>query len=204
VLGVKPGASEEEIKQAYRALAKRWHPDQYANTPQYDVAMERMKEINTAYDALTGKNADPTGGHGAGHNGAYGGEYSSEGDERAARNRVRVMLQAGDLRSAEQLLLRLRERNAEWHFLMGFVLAGTGRYDSARVHLNQAVEMDPSNVEYRNARDQFEAQHTQFRGRTFGGGAQQDMFCRMMQCMALSSLCAGTGRGCTVLPCLFC
>ena len=188
VLGVSPGASEDEIKHAYRTLAKKWHPDQYANTPQYDVAMEKMKEINTAYDALTGKNTDfgSTGGE-------YNSDYTQGGDERATRTRVRMMLQRGDLRTAEQTLLRLQEHNAEWHFLMGFVLAGTGRYDSARIHLNQAVEMDPTNSEFRNARDQFEAQSTGFRGRTFGGGTQNDTFCRMMQCMALGSICLGTG-----------
>ncbi len=200
VLGVNPGASEEEIKHAYRTLAKKWHPDQYANTPQYDVAMEKMKEINTAYDALTGKNAEY-----GGSGGEYSSDYTQDGTEHATRNRVRMMLQRGDLRSAEQTLLRLKERNAEWHFLMGFVLAGTGRYDSARIHLNQAVEMDPNNSEYRNARDQFEAQSSGFRSRTFGGGTQNDAFCRIMQCMALSSICASTGGLCNFWPFLcFC
>jgi curved DNA-binding protein CbpA len=214
VLGVKPGASEEEIKQAYRTLAKKWHPDQYANTPQYDSAMEKMKEINTAYDALTGKNADSGGGYGGayggyggsagyGSSGAYSSDYTQDGDERTARGRVRLMINAGDFMSAEQLLLRLSEHNAEWHYLMGYILAGTGRYDAARIHLRQAVEMDPQNPEYRSARDQFEAQSSQFRGRTFGGSGSNDAFCRVMQCLALSSICSGGGYGLWPL-CCFC
>ncbi len=207
ILGVKPGASEEEIKQAYRTLAKKWHPDQFANTPQYDVAMEKMKDINTAYDALTGKNtaSNGTGGYYGSYGDAYANTYnnayeegSQGGEEGESRARVRMMIQMGDMRSAEQLLLQLQVHNAEWYYLMGIVLANTGRYDSARIHFNQAVEMDPTSAEYRSTRDQFEAQHTGFRGRTFGGG-QSDAFCRVMQCIVLSSCCPVR-----IIPCIGC
>ena len=53
VLGVKEGASDEEIKKAYRELVKKYHPDKYVNNPLADLAAEKMKEINDAYDALT-------------------------------------------------------------------------------------------------------------------------------------------------------
>ena len=55
VLGVSPGASEEEIKKAYRDLARKYHPDNYQNNPLADLAQEKMKDINEAYDALTKK-----------------------------------------------------------------------------------------------------------------------------------------------------
>ena len=166
-----------------------------------------MKEINTAYDALTGKNADSNGSGGYynaydnSYSNAYSGGYddrSQGGEEGDMRARVRMMIQMGDLRSAEQLLLRLQVHNAEWYYLMGIVLANSGRYDSARIHFNQAVEMDPSNAEYRSTRDQFEGQSTGYRGRTFGG-AQGDAFCRAMQCVLLSTCCLRGG-----IPCFFC
>ena len=50
VLGVNPGATKEEIKAAYRKLAKRYHPDLHPNDP---VAAAHMNELNEAYDALT-------------------------------------------------------------------------------------------------------------------------------------------------------
>lgn len=49
VLGVDRNASEEEIKKAYRTLAKKYHPDANPNNPE---AAERMKEINAAYDQI--------------------------------------------------------------------------------------------------------------------------------------------------------
>ena len=72
VLGVSPDASDEEIKKAYRELAKKYHPDNYANSPLADVAEQKMKEVNEAYDEInrmrqkgkgTGSTAGSTGGY---------------------------------------------------------------------------------------------------------------------------------------------
>ena len=52
VLGVSPNASDEEVKAAYRKLAKKYHPDNYANSPLADLADEKMKEVNEAYDTI--------------------------------------------------------------------------------------------------------------------------------------------------------
>ena len=50
VLGIQRGASDEEIKKAYRAKCKRWHPDLNPNDP---TAEEHFKEVQAAYDAIT-------------------------------------------------------------------------------------------------------------------------------------------------------
>ena len=52
VLGVSENASDEEIKAAYRKLAKKYHPDNYADSPLADVAEQKMKEINEAFDTI--------------------------------------------------------------------------------------------------------------------------------------------------------
>ena len=52
ILGVRKGASKEDIKKAYREQAKKYHPDQYGNNPLKDLAEEKMQELNEAYDSL--------------------------------------------------------------------------------------------------------------------------------------------------------
>ena len=78
VLGVKPDASDEEVKRAYRELARKYHPDNYQNNPLADLAEEKMKEINEAYDQITKQRA------GGGSSGGYGG-YSAYKPRRGRR-----------------------------------------------------------------------------------------------------------------------
>ena len=52
VLEISPSATDEEVKKAYRALAKKYHPDNYINNPLADLASEKMKAINEAYDTI--------------------------------------------------------------------------------------------------------------------------------------------------------
>jgi len=62
VLGVRPGATEAEIKKAYRTLVKQYHPDNYKDHPLEGLAKEKMQEVNEAYDALTSGKANAQGG----------------------------------------------------------------------------------------------------------------------------------------------
>ena len=52
VLGLKEGASIEEVKKAYRELVKKYHPDRYRDNPLSDLAEEKLREINEAYDYI--------------------------------------------------------------------------------------------------------------------------------------------------------
>mgnify|MGYP000509594444 CR=1 FL=1 len=77
VLGVSQSASDDEIKKAYRELARKYHPDNYQNNPLADLAEEKMKEINEAYDAITKQRAGGGGYQQQPSGGSYGGGYQT-------------------------------------------------------------------------------------------------------------------------------
>ncbi len=152
VLGVSPSATDDEIKKAYRDLARKYHPDNYHDNPLADLAQERMKEINEAYEAVQAQRKRGNGtqqGYGGGQN--YGGyqQQSYGGDPRYAR--VRSAIQQGDLNMAEELLNAMPGHDAQWHFLKGIIYNRRGWNDEARKHLETAVNMEPNNMEYRRA-----------------------------------------------------
>ena len=73
VLGVSPNASEEEIKKAYRELSRKYHPDANVDNPLRDLAEEKFKEVQEAYDEIMKERAN--GGYNYGY-GAGSGNYS--------------------------------------------------------------------------------------------------------------------------------
>ena len=161
VLGVSPSASDEEIKKAYRDLARKYHPDNYHDNPLADLAQEKMKEINEAYDTVTRQrssgNAYQSYGGSAGQNysGYSGQSYSGARQGYSSQNSafadVRAAIDAGNIQLAEQLLNQKSTRTAEWHFLMGSVCYRKGWMDEAARYFQTAVSMEPFNAEYRQA-----------------------------------------------------
>ena len=156
VLGVKPGASQDEIKSAYRKLIKKYHPDQYGDNPLKELAQEKMIEINEAYDALTKNGSNSYNSSNNSSSTTYSGSYgntnttnSSYGNNAAEFVQVRQMINSRNFSGAEIILNSINNRNAEWHFLYGAVMLNKGWYDSALDHITSAVNMDPNNFEYR-------------------------------------------------------
>ena len=156
ILGISPNATDEEVKSAYRALAKKYHPDNYAGSPVADLATEKMKEINQAYDTVMAQRKGRSAG--TQQNGGYTGGYSSYGGSRSASgfNDVRNLIMSGRIADAEQILngVPAEGRNAEWNFLKGTVLYKRGWMEEAYNHFSQACQMDPGNAEYRAAMNQ--------------------------------------------------
>lgn len=145
VLEINKGATKDEIRDAYRKMVKKYHPDQYANNPLSDLAAEKLKEINEAYDALT-KNGQ-TSYHTGGQNRNYRTQYESRGDFSEVRN----LINRGLFQEADAKLEATSNRDAQWHYLKSVVYFNQGWYDQGRTHLMQAVQMDPQNLEYQNA-----------------------------------------------------
>ena len=182
VLGVPHGASEEEIKKAYRDLARKYHPDNYTNNPLADLAQEKMKEINEAYDTLT------KGGSGSSN---YSSSSSSYGGSSVLAE-VRRLIQMGNLDQAEARLDGIANHNAEWYYLRGVIAQRRGWMDEAAQNFRIAVNMDPSNMEYRSALNNVNGGGYTYRQQQYGNYNQQDEccdLCSMMLCM--NCLCNG-------------
>ena len=150
ILGVSPDASDEEIKAAYRKLAKKYHPD--AN-PGSEYAAEKMREINAAYDKIQDMRS---GGSSSGSSyydpsADYGDTYAYE----AIKNNARNYINANNIIGAISLLQNIPEgyRDAEWHYLMGHIYLRMNNVGRASREFSIAHSMDPENDEYKAAFD---------------------------------------------------
>ena len=152
VLGVPSTATDEEVKKAYRDLARKYHPDNYHDNPLADLAQERMKEINEAYEAVQSQRK-------AARAGGYTG-YQSGGSR---YQRIRMAISQGNLNLAEELLNAMTDHDAEWSFLKGAICYRRGWLDEARRYYQNAVNMDPDNQEYQRALDIAEGRSTAYR-----------------------------------------
>lgn len=156
VLGVSPDATDSEIKKAYRALVKQYHPDNYTDNPLADLAAEKMKEINEAYAEIqkrrSGGGSDSYSSYDS--RGSYGSRnsYDSRSSSGGEYARIRQLINNGRIAEAEAILNRTPagERNAEWHFLHGVILYRNGWVHDARSEIETACSMDPYNNEYRS------------------------------------------------------
>jgi len=146
VLGIKPGASQDEIKSAYRKLIKQYHPDKFIDNPLKNLAEEKMIEINQAYDSLT-KNSGNTNYNSTSSSNSS--NYNNSSNASYDFQEIRKLIQSGNYAFAENKLNSINNRNAEWHYLYATVLLNKGWFDSALEHMTTAVNMDPNNFEYR-------------------------------------------------------
>jgi len=203
VLGVSPNASDEEIKKAYRELAKKYHPDNYADSPLADVAEQKMKEVNEAYDEINrmrqkGKGTGST----SNTAGAGGSTYYSNGSNSQFYS-VRIYIQRNMIQEAEQILDSTPEgnRTAEWYYLKGMCAFRKGWNDQANSYFTTACNMDPNNGEYRAALNNMNSQqHFNYGGyntgnvnNTGGMGCSCCDICSAIMCADCLCNCA---RGC--------
>ena len=209
VLGVSENATQEEIRAAYLALVKKYHPDKYTDNPLKELAGEKLKEINQAYEMLTKKpNASSAsgaggysaGGYSSGRTGGYTYQARTSnstytGPNAEDLNRARSLISQNNLNAARAILDRVANHNAEWYYLYGIVYFRQGWYEKARECIRKAYELDPDNSEYRNA--YLSLNHA---GRTYQSGSygspsgSNGTFCCSL-CPALMCLDCCTG-GC--------
>ena len=206
VLGISPDASDEEIKKAYRRLAKKYHPDL---NPGDAEAARKMKEVNAAYEQI--KNPEEVRQSQPGGQSSYGGytQYDpfgwgsswgsdtqqSQGDQyqRAAEQYIRF----GQYRQAINALSNSTDRDARWYYLSARAHYGLGSQVTALEHIRRAVSMDPNNPIYLQMLNQMENGGSDYRRQAghFGGfNMRMDPCTGMLFCWLANIFCCG-GRG---------
>lgn len=202
VLGIQSSASDDEVKKAYRAMAKKYHPDHYHDNPLADLAEEKMKEINEAYETITkmrsgGSSAQGqyAGGYQSGYQQSGYRQQSQQGYQSSYGNsgvyaQVRQYINMNNLDGAEQLLMGAGEKSGEWYFLMGSIAYRRGWLDEARQNYQLACQLEPGNMEYRQALSMMQQGGYAYRsGDMMGAGCDSVDCCTTMLCM--NCLCGG-------------
>ena len=170
VLGVPENADDATVKKAYRELVKKYHPDNFKDNPFADLANEKLQEVNEAYDMIT--KGRTSGGSSYSSGSSYSGSSSYGANSKFAY--VRNLIQQRRFADADAELNRTNDQSAEWHFLKGCVCVSRGWHFEGIQHLQTAVNMDPTNPEYRNMLNNINMRRTTYNQMGNGYGYQRN------------------------------
>lgn len=205
ILGISRDASDDEVKKAYRRLSRKYHPDANINNPDKDQAEEKFKQVQQAYEQIM-KEREQGNSYGGYQYGGYGGfsgqTDSGYQDEEAMRRQAAVnYIQSGHYREAMNVLQALQQRNGQWYYLSSMANMGLGNNVNALNDIQEAVRLEPDNVQYRMLQQQMEGGGTWYQEmqNPFGGmPTGGDDYC-MKLCLAnlaCSLCCPGGGVFC--------
>lgn len=207
VLGISRSATEDEIKKAYRAASRKYHPDANLDNPK--AAEEKFKEVQQAYKEIirqreSGQNQDAYGSSFGGYGGYYGGQYQRRqqsdysGEDsymQAAANYIR----AGYYKEAIQVLSQISNRDARWYYYSAMANFYSGNNVTGMEHIDRAIALEPGNMEYKMCKQQMEGGGAWYQTRrsTYDVPGFGNDYCTKI-CLAnlLCNCCCGGGCCC--------
>lgn len=214
ILGVDRNATDEEIKKAYRALSRKYHPDANINNPHKDEAETKFKEVQRAYQQIMdererGYSSDSSYGNAGSGYGEYGpfggfggfggpfGGYGSAGYGQSRQNRQESeedahlraaanYIRSGHYSEALNVLNGIKERSALWYFYSASANSGMGNNVTALEHAKEAVRLDPENMQYQMLLQRLQNGGTWYQQRQtmYGYPGSFDSSCCVKLCVA--------------------
>ena len=210
VLGLKRGASDEEIKKAYRRLSRKYHPDANVNNPNAAEAEEKFKQVQAAYDQIMKEKESGYSGYGStngyggyGSAGGYGGYQRSgagQNDEYTSHlNAAMSYIRAGRYNEALNVLSGMDRKGAQWYYLSAIANNGLGKNVVALEHSKREVELEPNRMEYQALLQQLQGRGSWYdeMSSPYGGMSVMgnDICCKLCLANLICNVCCCGGRG---------
>ena len=174
VLGVPRGASDEEIKKAYRRLSRQYHPDANVNNPNKDAAEEKFKEVQAAYKSIMDGTSQNNYGSQYGGFGGFGGfdDFGSYGRRTTSEEQGEDMyfnaaaryIQNGSYDEALNVLKNISNHNGKWYYYSAVAHYGKGNQATALEYIQRAMNIEPYNMEYQRVYNQIKTGSNWYNG----------------------------------------
>ncbi len=223
VLGIEPTATDEEVKKAYRKLSRKYHPDANVNNPHPELAEEKFKQVQFAYDQIMkmrergssygggsyggyGQGSYGQGGYGSyggfggfGGFGGYGGQNARSTDNMSEEDlRLQAAMNyvnSGHYKEAMNILNNLDNRTAKWYYVHAATSYGLGNQAQALESAKKAVDMEPNNYQYQQLLQRLQGGGGWYQTTGTGYGRSKSGMDDLCCNLLLWNLCCGCGPG---------
>lgn len=195
VLGVSRNADNDEIKRAYRALSRKYHPDANIDNPDKEGAEARFKEVQTAYKQIMDERE-----RGSYYSG-FGGQESFDNEDDLRLRAAYNYISSGSFSEALNVLEQIGIRKAYWYYLSAMANSGAGNNVKALEHASEAVRLEPGNASYSMLKARLESGGAwyQQRGTSYGMPTMDfSDVCWKLICANLACNCFCPGACCFI------
>ena len=154
ILQISESASDEEIREQYQALKKKYSEERWQEGEAGTRAARMLEKVDAAYEEIMRERR----------------EAKKNTDGADAFEEVAKLIREGNISEAQQKLDSFNERTAEWHYLQSVVFYRKSWINESKKQLEIAMQMDPSNPKYRDAYEKLRAraEYTQQTGGATG------------------------------------